>query len=323
VTSVRWGILGTGRIAHQFAQDFPWVKNGVLGAVASRSQPGADTFGARYDIPRRYSSYADMLDDNGIDVIYIATPHNHHFRNTTDAIAAGKSVLCEKPLTVSPDECGELIRQATDARVYVMEAMWTWFLPPILKAREWVATGRIGHIRHIKANFGVRVPYDPSRREYCVDNAGGCMRELGIYPVAITCLFMPQDPDTMQSVVRKAANGVEDDVVSEWRYPAGTATLSTSFRTKLRNWAHIVGDEGHIEIPDFWRARECRLYQRDTLVERFKDRRKSLGLNFEATAVGEDLLAGRQQSDVVPLATSLLFQERMQRVLAGESLSCT
>ena len=130
----------------------------------------------------------------------------------------------------------------------------------------------------------------------------------------------------MQSIVRKAANGVEDDVVSEWNYPAGTATratLATSFRTKLKNWAHIIGDEGYIAIPDFWRARECRLYQQDTLVERFKDRRESLGLNFEATAVAEDLLAGRQQSEVVPLATSLLFQERMQRVLAGESLSCT
>lgn len=314
---VRWGIVSTGRITHQFAQDFQWVENGELHAVSSRSQVSADAFATQYGIPLAFSDYSAMLECDEIDAVYIATPHDNHFQNTADAIRAGKAVLCEKPFTVSSQECQELIQLASESSVYLMEAMWTWFLPAIQKAREWVGQGRIGQIHHIKADFGYPLPYDSERREYNVDHAGGCLLEMGIYPVALACLFLPQDPDTIHTVARQAANGVEDDVVTVWNYADAVASLATSFRAKLQNWAYIIGDEGYIAIPDFWRASECQLFQLDTLVDHFLDGRKSLGFNYEVSAAGQDVLHGRQESDTMPLANSLRFQLLMERVRAG------
>lgn len=313
----RWGIVSTGRITHQFAQDFEFVENGELWAVSSRSQDTADKFAAQYKVPRAYSSYADMLQDEHVDAVYIATPHNNHYQNTLDAIAAGKAVLCEKPFTVNAEECIELTHRANEAGVYVMEAMWTYFLPAIQKARQWVKEGRIGHVLHVKADFGYPLPYNPQRREYNMENAGGCLLEMGIYPVALAWYFLQQDPDAMQTVARLAPNGADNDVVTVWNYPHSVATLATSFRAKLQNWAYIIGEEGYIAIPNFWRASECQLFELDQQVDQFNDGRKSLGFNYEATAVGEDLAAGRLQSHIMPLSTSLRFQQHMERVKAG------
>jgi predicted dehydrogenase len=314
--NIHWGIVSTGRIAHQFAQDFEFVTNGRLRAVSSRSQDSADRFADQYRIPRAYSDYRAMLDDEEIDAVYIATPHDLHLTNTIDAIAAGKAVLCEKPITVGADECRDVMRSAEKAGVYVLEAMWTYFLPAIRTAREWVRGGRIGRVLHVKADFGYPLPFDPARREYNVENAGGCLLEMGIYPVAMAWYFLQEDPLEIDTVARMAPNGVEDDVVTVWNYPNAVATLATSFRAKLQNWAYIIGEEGYIAIPDFWRASECRLYQLDTLVDVFRDGRESLGFNFEAMAVADDLIAGRTQSGIMPLSTSLKFQRHMDRVRA-------
>jgi predicted dehydrogenase len=314
---IRWGIVSTGRIARQFAEDFEFVENGELWAVCSRSQEAADHFSAQYRVRRAYSSYAAMLEDENIDAVYVATPHNLHFQNAADAIAAGKAVLCEKPLTVNVQECLELTRLATDAGVYLMEAMWTYFLPAVQKARQWVKEGRIGHVLHVKADFGYPIPYNPEHREYNVENAGGCLLDMGIYPVAMAWYFLQQDPESMRTVARMAPNGVENDVVTLCNYPHSVATLACSFHARLPNLAYIVGEAGYIAIPDFWRAGECRLYELDTEVDRFTDGRRSLGFNYEATAVAEDLIAGRLQSTVMPLSNSLRFQEHMERIRQG------
>ena len=140
--------------------------------------------------------------------------------------------------------------------------------------------------------------------------------ELGVYPVALAWLFTRADPDDIQVTARHAPNGVVDDFAMLWRYPDYTANLGASFRCKLRNWAYVVGEEGYIAIPDFWRASEALHYQLDECVEHFKDGRVSLGFDYEIRAVTADLQAGRRESAVMPLHTSLKFQEHMDRVLA-------
>lgn len=317
---VRWGIVSTGRITHQFVSDFQYVHNGEVLAVASRSQASADEFAKQYRIPRAYSSYARLLDDPDIDAVYIATPHTLHFQNMADALAAQKHVLCEKPFTVGTADARKLFELAGSSSRFVMEAMWTYFLPAIRKALEWVGQGRIGRVRQVKADFGYpQLPYDPERREYNADLGGGCLLEMGIYPVAIAWLFLQKDPDEIQVVARKAPNGVEDDVQMLFNYGDNdtgfSATLATSFRSKLQNWAYIIGEEGYIAIPDFWHARECRLYHLDDCIDRFQDGRKSLGFNYETVAANDDILAGRQQNHIMPWSTTLRFQEHMSRVL--------
>jgi predicted dehydrogenase len=316
---VRWGIVGTGRITHQFVQDFKYVSNGEVVAVASRSQASADAFSSQYSIGRAYSGYGRLLEDPDVDAVYIATPHTLHYRNTMDAIQARKHVLCEKPFTVNVREARNLFHMAEQSSVFVMEAMWTYFLPAIRKALEWVEQGRIGKLRQVKADFGYPLlPFDPERREYNADLAGGCLLEMGIYPVALAWLFMQRDPDDIRVVAHKAPNGVEDDVSMMFDYgpraDGAVAVLGTSFRSKLQNWAYIIGEGGYVAIPDFWRAGECSLFHLDTCVERFEDGRKSLGFNFETGAVNQDILAGRLQNSTMPWAHSIRFQEHMERI---------
>jgi predicted dehydrogenase len=319
LNKVRWGIAGTGRISHQFAEDFAHVPNGKVVAVSSRSQESANTFARQHGIERAYAGYENLLADPEIDAVYIASPHTMHFQDTIDAIQAGKHVLCEKPFTINPDESRQLFETAGQSPVFVMEAMWTFFLPAIQKAQEWLAQGRIGKLHQIKADFGYpQLPYDPNRREYNAEFAGGCLLEMGIYPVSLAWLFMQQDPTGIQTFVHKAPNGVEDDLVMLFDYadsPEGaTATLATSFRSKLQNWAYIIGEEGYIAIPDFWRANACSLYHLDTRVDHFEDERQSLGLNYETIAANEDILAGRQQSNIMPWSNTIRFQEHMNRI---------
>jgi predicted dehydrogenase len=316
---IRWGILSTGRITHPFVRDFRHVPNGEVVAVASRSQDSADAFAAQYGIPKAHAAYEALLEDPDVDAVYIATPHTLHYQNTLDAVAARKHVLCEKPFTVSSEEARRLFHVANESSVFVMEAMWTYFLPAVRKARQWVEEGRIGPIRRVKADFGYpMLPFDPKRREYDAELAGGCLLDMGIYPVALAWLFLQQDPCDIQVVARRAPNGVEDDVEMLFDYggneDGAVATLGASFRCRLGNAAYILGEEGHIVIPDFFRAGNCSLYQLDDCIDHFEDRREGLGYCYETIAANEDILAGRQQNAVMPWSATIRFQEHMERV---------
>ena len=314
---VRWGILGTGRIARQFAQDMEHVDNGELVAVAARKDEDAAAFAQQWQVPRSFAGYESLLADPDIDVVYVATPHSLHFAHSTAALDAGKAVLCEKPLTTSAAQCRALLDRARRGGGYLVEGMWTWFLPAIRVARQWAAEGRIGPVRHVKADFGYPLlPFDATRREYDATLAGGCLLEMGIYPIALAWHFLEKDPESLRVVACHAPNGVEDDVVMLFDYGEHTATLATSFRAKLQNWAYLIGEAGYIAIPDFWRARECMLYRLDQCIDHFDDGRDSLGFNFEATAVSADVLAGRNESVLVPWSASLKFQEHIERVRA-------
>ena len=137
---------------------------------------------------------------------------------------------------------------------------------------------------------------------------------MGVYPVAIARLFIGRGPDSVDVVGRRALNGVEDDVSAIFDYGDCMATLGTSFRCKLQNWAYIIGEESYIAIPDFWRASECRLYHLDDCVDRYQDGRASLGFNYETVAANEDILAGRQQNRIMTWNATVRFQEHMDRV---------
>jgi predicted dehydrogenase len=316
---VRWGIAGTGRISHQFAQDFEYVHNGKVTAVSSRSQDAADAFAKQYDIAHSHAGYEALLANPDVDAVYIASPHTFHFQNTVDAIRAGKHVLCEKPFTVSPSECAKIFDIAAQTPLFVMEAMWTYFLPAVQKALQWYQQGRIGKLRQVKADFGYpTLPYDANRREYKAEFAGGCLLEMGIYPVSLAWLFTQKDPVGIQTLAHLAPNGVEDDLSMLFDYgdttEGATANLGTSFRSKLRNWAYIIGEEGYIAVPDFWRASQCSLFELDTRIDHFDDGRKSLGLNYETIAANEAILKGQQQSSVMPWSNTMRIQQHMFQI---------
>ncbi|MGD8347372.1 MAG: Gfo/Idh/MocA family oxidoreductase [Lysobacterales bacterium] len=311
---IRWGILSTARISRQFAGDFSHAKGGELLAVASRRMDRAQAFASEFGIPRAYGSYEEMLADPDIDAVYVSTPHTLHLSNSMQAIAAGKAVLCEKPLTVAPGEAEELFAAAEQAGVYLMEAMWTWFLPAVQTALEWHDSGRIGKLLHVKADFGFPMPFDPASRVYARELAGGCLLDMGIYPIALAWLFTRSDPLSIQVQHHLAPNGADDDVLMHFDLGECQAALSTSFRARLPNSAWLIGDEGTIGIPDFWRARECTLYRRDEVLDHFSDDRRGRGFEFEIAAVNRDLQAGRKRPGVVTWKDSRAFQRHMAAV---------
>jgi predicted dehydrogenase len=314
---LRWGIVGPGRIAEQFAADIRLVPQASLAAVASRSLRSASEFAARHGGIRAHGSYDDLFRDGDVDAVYIATPHTLHAAQSRAALAAGKAVLCEKPITISPEELRSLRDYARARNVYLTEGMWTWYLPAIRRAQDWVDAGRIGPVRHVKADFGYPLPYDPARREYDHSLAGGCLLEMGIYPLAIADLFMRQVPAKMEVVRHLAPNGVEDDVTMLFDYGEGrSASLATSFRCKLNNWLYVVGEEGYIAVPDFWRAASCRLFRLDEEIDRFDDGRRGFGFEFEIEAVTNDILSGRRESPVVRSDDSLRFQSDLATLRA-------
>ncbi|MEP1551218.1 MAG: Gfo/Idh/MocA family oxidoreductase [Paraglaciecola sp.] len=314
---LKWGIVSTGRIADKFCHDMAYVKNGTVAAVAARSLKDASDFAAKHNIHKAYQSYQSLFDDKDLDIIYIATPHTFHFKNVYDALSAGKHVLCEKPITISSQEFSVLAALAKQNNVFLMEAMWTYFLPSLLKAKEWVAQGRIGTIKHIKADFGYLVPYEPEGRMYNPDLAGGCLFDMGIYPLALAQYFNAGPLNDVVVKTQFAPRKVEKDVALLASSNGVTLSLASSFQCRMQNAALIIGDQGYIKIPNFWRAKSCGLYQLDEKVADFKDNSPGSGLHFEATAVGVAINNNQLEHPDMPHSVSLRLQQQLETIRAS------
>ena len=314
---VRWAIVGAGRIAEQFAADFAHAgEEAVLSMVGARSVDDAAAFARRWRV-RHFGNYQQVFESPDVDVVYLATPHTHHCQQAAAAMVAGKAVLCEKPIATSADELRALIEVARSTDRYLAEGMWSFFLPAVRCAFQWITAGRIGALTQMRADFGYPIPYAADRREYDASLGGGALLEMGVYPVSLALRLFAGAPVAMASHARFAANGVEDDLSVLLDFEQGTASLATSFRSKLPNIAYLVGTQGYIAIPDFWRARECSLHVLDECVDRFVDARLGNGFEHEIRAVSAEFRSGSRESSEVPLAHSLRTQELMDRIRAA------
>lgn len=311
---VRWGVVGPGVIAHQFAHDIKYTSNSTIIAVASNNIERAKSFASTYDIPNVYNSYNDLFLDENVDMVYVATTHNFHYENCKAAIELGKGVLCEKPITDNFLDAKKLFDIANNNGVYLMEAMWTYFLPAIKKAKEWVLEGRIGKVINIKSNFGYRNEYDPKSRLFNPELSGGCLLDMGIYTVAMAWLFLKEDPTKYNVHVTKAPSGVDYDVNMQLIYTDAVANLHSSFQAKLNNHSYIIGEKGYIDIPDFWKASDCYLFEEEKIIDHFKDERKGMGFEFEIEAAADDYRKGKLTSDIMPPEYSLKLQQHMAEI---------
>jgi predicted dehydrogenase len=313
---VRWGIVGPGKIAHQFANDIRFTSNSEIVAVASNSAERAQEFAGKYSIPTAYSDYQSLYEAEDVDMVYVATTHNFHFENSRDAILKGKGVLCEKPITDNLASSLKLFEIASVNKVYLMEALWTYFLPAIQKAKEWIQEGKIGKVINLKSDFGFQKEFDPKSRLYNPELSGGVLLDMGIYPVAMSWYFLGQKPEKYNVVMTKAPTGVDYDINLQLMYPDITANLHSSFRAKLSNYTYIIGEEGYIVLPEFWRASECYLYQGEQVIDQFNDHRKGLGFEFEIEAAAKDWKNGKIVSSIMSPANSIALQELMSEIAA-------
>jgi predicted dehydrogenase len=311
----RWGIIGTGWIAAAFAADLALLPDARLVAVGSRNAATADAFGDRYEVPRRYASYEELVADDEVDAVYVSTPHPMHHPNTLLAIRAGKAVLVEKPFTINAAEAAELIEAARSQGTFLMEAMWTRFLPHVVKVRELVAQGALGDVRSLTADHGQWFAKDPSHRLFAPELGGGALLDLGVYVVSFASMLFGT-PAKVTAVSDPAFTGVDAQTGMLLQYAGGEhAVLFTTLETLSANRASINGTQARIEIDGpFYTPRAFRLVQRDGSPEEFDLPFEGRGMQYQAAEVGRCLREGRTESTVMPLDETLSIMQTMDDV---------
>ena len=250
---LRWGIISTGGIAGTFVRDLAFIDSGVAVAVGSRSMESANAFADRYDIAGRYDSYEALVDDPDVEAVYVATPHPMHFDNAMLALERGKHVLVEKAFTVTGDQAAELVAVAASKKVFMMEAMWTRFLPHVIAIRELIADGSIGEIVSFEADHGKRFPYDPSSRFFNPELGGGAMLDLGVYPISFASMLLGS-PTKIMAMIEPAPTGVDMSDSMIFGYANGAhALITTTMAARTSTRASISGSKARIEIEgDFY-----------------------------------------------------------------------
>ena len=314
--TIRWGVVGPGRIADSVTRDFPHVEGATPVAVASRDLARAQEFAARHGIERAYGSYREIIEDPGVDVLYLATPHPMHHAAALAAIDAGKALLVEKAFTATVAGAVEVVERARAAGVFAMEAMWTRFQPAIVALRELIADGAIGEVRCVQADLGILRPWDPSDRLFSMELGGGAVLDLGVYPISFAQMVLG-DPVRVTAAGSTFPTGVDAEAAVLLEFGEGrTASLTTSLRGELPGSARVFGTGGWIDVlPRFHHPETIVLHRGDAEPETITRPRTGGGYAHELIEVTDCLRTGRTESATMPLADTLVVQEVMGQVL--------
>ena len=310
-----WAVTGTGGIIPTFLTGLREA-GGTAAAVVSRSESRARDFVAKNGIPAAFGDFDEMLRRPEIHAVYVGSPHQTHCRLTVKALRAGKAVLCEKPFAVNAAQAGEMIAAAREGGVFLMEAMWTRFLPAIRKVRAWLAAGRIGTPGTVHAGFGIRARFDPESRLFKAELGGGSLLDLGVYPLAFASMvFGGEKPAGIVARLFLGETGVDEEAAAVLVYGGGrTAVVSSSLRTAFANEAWIYGSSGRIHVPSFFNATAATLFGDDGLTEEYRQSDAASGFSFEIAEFMRLVRAGRTESPEMPLAETLLVAETMDRI---------
>ena len=312
---VRWGILGTGWIAHRMAEALAVLPDAELAAIGSRTGERAESFGRTFDVPLRFDRYENLVSCPDLDVVYVATPHVFHHRDATLALRAGKPVLCEKPLTVNAREAEGLVAVARSEGLFLMEAMWTRFVPAIVGLREWIAAGAIGEVHSMIADIGWAQRYDPESRIYNPDLAGGALLDVGVYPVSLASMLLGT-PAAVSGVMHPAPTGVDAKCAVSLAYASGAvaafvATLPVNTPRDLL----VVGSEGWIRVhPPITRPEGLTRGSHGGSKETVELPMLGNGYTHEAVAVMDCLREGKLENEVMPLDESISIMETLDAI---------
>ena len=315
--TIRWGILSTGSIARKFATAVGDVSGAELVAVGSRRRETVDAFGDEFNVPHRHASYEDLAQDPHVDVVYVGTPHNLHKENTLLCLEAGKAVLCEKPFAINAAEAREMIAVARAKQLFLMEAMWTRYIPLAVRVRELLAERVIGEVRMVSADFGFRAGWDVKSRLLNPELGGGALLDVGVYTVSFaSMIFGP--PARIVSLAHLGETGVDEQAAMVLGYDGGQlAVLHAAVRTNTPQEATILGTEGRIRIhPRFWCPTRMTVWAGDKDPEDVEMPYPGNGYNFEAAEVVRCLRDGKLESDVMPLDESLQIMETLDAIRA-------
>jgi predicted dehydrogenase len=306
---IRWGIVGPGRIAEKVVEDFAVVDGACAVAVASRSLDRARAFADRHGLERAHGSYAEILADPDVDVLYVATPHPQHHAIALGALQVGKALLVEKAFTATTAGAADVVEAARQSGVFVMEAMWTRFQPAVVALRELVADGAIGEVRAVQADLGVSREYDPADRLFDLALGGGALLDLGVYVVSFAQMLLGT-PERVLASGSLFPSGADAEATLLLDYGEGrSAALTTSLRNALPGQARVFGTAGWIDVlPRFHHPETIVLHRAGAEPETITRRPLGAGYSHELIEVTEGVRAGRTESRVMPLADTLAVQ---------------
>jgi predicted dehydrogenase len=310
--TIKWGILATGAISRAFAAALQVSEGAEILAVGSRDLVSAEKFAADFDAPHAYGSYEELAADPGVDAVYIGTPHAFHEENTILCLRAGKHVLCEKALALNAGQVERMIAVAQKEDRLLMEAMWTRFLPAMIRVRELVAEGAIGTPRILNADFGFRAAYDPQSRLFDPALGGGTLLDIGIYPLSLAYMLFGA-PKDITSFANLGQTGVDEESAVLLRHNGGElALLSAAFTLDTPRQAVIQGTEGVITIhTPFWACSRITVEQYGTEPETHDFPFRGGGYAYEAEAFMDLIREGSRDSDIMPLQESLAIMRIM------------
>jgi predicted dehydrogenase len=301
----RWAILGAGHIAEKFSESLKVCQQAELYAVASRSLDKAENFRKDFGFKKAYGSYEEMLADPSVDIVYIATPNNLHFEHTMMSLNAGKAVLCEKPFGLNKSQVDQMIRKAQEKKLFLMEALWSRFLPSILKVKKEIEAGRIGTPKVLQAEFGFKAEYNENSRLFNPSLGGGSVFDIGIYPLFLS-LYLFGYPTEIKAISIPAPTGTDMTTSMLLKHKNGEiSNLTSSFALRMETDARIYGEKGYLKLH--------RMFHMPTkLVCKIGDEDETElpihwvgnGYNYEALEVMKCLDEGRTESRELPFSFS-------------------
>ena len=286
MSDLKWGILGCGVIANEMAQAFEKMGRKVYG-VSSRTQTKTEAFAEKYGVENVYGSYEEMLKDENIDVIYIATPHSQHYENMKKAIGAGKHILCEKAITVNDHQLEEIVSLAEEKNLTVREAMTISHMPLFKELKDRIDKGDIGTVKMVQVNFGINKGYDSTNRFFALEAAGGALLDIGGYATTFARTFMDEAPNTILTTVQYVETGVDEQSGIILKNESDQmAVICLTIRAKQPKRGVVTGDKGYIEVYEYPRASKATITNTETgVTETIEAGRTEDALVYEVEAM--------------------------------------
>ena len=315
MSQFKWGIIGTGGIAHAFAKDIALLEGHSVHAIGSRNLTTAQNFAGEFNAAMSYGSYEELVHDDTIDAVYVATPHPSHIENVLLALNAQKPVLCEKPFSVNAQQAREMVNTAKANNVAIMEAMWARFLPHYAKIREIVASGVLGQITTIHADHGQRLADQDIPRLVEPSLAGGALLDLGIYPISFAHMILGI-PTSITANAVLTEKGVDAQTSIILNYPHGAqAVLNTSMIVQTPCTAVVAGLNGYLEVDrTFYNPTSMRVTLYDGSITEYPNTYIGRGLREQAAEFARVVQSGEKESPILRTTDTVAIMEIMDSV---------
>ncbi|MFT6896471.1 MAG: putative dehydrogenase [Paraglaciecola sp.] len=314
--SFNWGIIGPGSIADWFAEALAPSTRGQLYAVASRNMTKAQTFADKYSAPMAYGSYQDMLNDDKVDAVYIATPQSLHYQQAKMCLEAGKHVLIEKPLTINAAQSESLITLSQRKNLLLQEGLWSRFMPCFEQVQSWLDEDRIGELQYICSDIGFAFGHHQGHRLHDPNLGGGALLDLGVYSITLSQYLLQEHPSKISAMSHFGNRQVDENTAVTMRYPSGRFSQFTcTIAAQASNTMTLMGSKGRIVLPYmFWNGNKVILQQENQQDEVIEFTHRVNGFEYQIEEAMNMIDKKQSCSDFMPHADSLAVMQTMDEI---------